>query len=80
MRAVAVYPGKPNSVHLAEMAKPSVADVPDGRGVLVRFCVSASMGRTKRSTQRNTAPRRTGSTSWWSATRVSAKWRKSART
>ena len=36
MRAVAVYPGKPNSVHLAEMAKPSVTDVPDGRGVLVR--------------------------------------------
>ena len=36
MRAVAVYPGKANSVHLAEMAKPSVADVPDGRGVLVR--------------------------------------------
>lgn len=36
MRAVAVYPGKANSVHLAEMAKPSVTDVPDGRGVLVR--------------------------------------------
>ena len=36
MRAVAVYPGKANSVHLAEMAKPSVTDVPNGRGVLVR--------------------------------------------
>ena len=36
MRAVAVYPGKANSVHLAEMAKPSVTDVPDGHGVLVR--------------------------------------------
>ena len=36
MRAVAVYPGKANSVHLAEMAKPSVTDAPDGRGVLVR--------------------------------------------
>jgi len=36
MRAVAVYPGKPNSVHLAEMAKPSVADIPEGRGVLVK--------------------------------------------
>jgi len=36
MRAVAVYPGQANSVHLAEMAKPSVTDVPDGRGVLVR--------------------------------------------
>ncbi len=36
MKAVAVRPGKPNSVHLAEMPKPSVADVPDGRGVMVR--------------------------------------------
>src|SRR4029079_18060709 len=36
MRAVAVYPGKANSVHLAEMAKPSVTDVPDGRGILVK--------------------------------------------
>jgi len=36
MRAIAVYPGQANSVHLAEMAKPSVAEVPGGRGVLVR--------------------------------------------
>lgn len=36
MKAVAVYPGKPNSVHLAELAKPSVDDVPEGRGVLIR--------------------------------------------
>src|SRR5918994_2043768 len=36
MKAVAVLPGKPNSLHLAELAKPSVSDVPEGRGVLVR--------------------------------------------
>jgi threonine dehydrogenase-like Zn-dependent dehydrogenase len=36
MNAIAVYPGKPNSVHLAQMAKPSVNDVPGGRGVLVK--------------------------------------------
>src|SRR5262249_43084188 len=36
MRAVAVYPGQANSIHLAEMDKPSVAEVPGGRGVLVR--------------------------------------------
>jgi len=36
MRAIAVYPGQANSVHLAEMAKPSVADLPGGRGVLVK--------------------------------------------
>lgn len=36
MKAIAVFPGRPNSVHLAEMAKPSLSDVPDGRGVLVK--------------------------------------------
>jgi len=36
MRAVAVYPGKANSVHLADMAKPLVSEVPGGRGVLVK--------------------------------------------
>lgn len=36
MKAVAVHPGKPNSVHLAELPKPSVHDVPNGKGVLVR--------------------------------------------
>lgn len=36
MRAVAVVPGVPNSIHLREVPKPSVHDIPDGRGVLVR--------------------------------------------
>ena len=36
MKAVAVIPGKPNSVHLAELAKPRLEDVPGGRGVLVK--------------------------------------------
>lgn len=36
MKAIAVKPGTANSVHLTELATPSVADVPDGRGVLVR--------------------------------------------
>lgn len=36
MKAIAVFPGKPNSVHLAELPKPSVDDIPNGRGVLVR--------------------------------------------
>jgi threonine dehydrogenase-like Zn-dependent dehydrogenase len=36
MKAVAVYPGKPNSIHLAELPKPSVDEIPNGRGVLVR--------------------------------------------
>ncbi len=36
MRAIAVFPGQPNSMHLASLAKPRLEDVPDGRGVLVK--------------------------------------------
>ena len=36
MKAISVIPGKPNSVHLADMAKPSVDQVANGRGVLVK--------------------------------------------
>jgi threonine dehydrogenase-like Zn-dependent dehydrogenase len=35
VKAIAVHPGKPNSVHLENLEKPSVGDVPGGRGVLV---------------------------------------------
>jgi glucose 1-dehydrogenase len=35
MNAVAVFPGKKDSIHLAEMPEPHVEDVPNGRGVLV---------------------------------------------
>jgi threonine dehydrogenase-like Zn-dependent dehydrogenase len=36
VKAIAVFPGKPNSVHLAELPKPSVSEVQNGRGVLVK--------------------------------------------
>ena len=36
MKAIAVIPGRPNSVHLASLSKPSVAEIPNGRGVLVK--------------------------------------------
>src|SRR5215472_8857982 len=36
MKAIAVYPGKPNSVHLAEMPRPSIQEIRGGRGVLVK--------------------------------------------
>ncbi len=36
MKAIAVFPGKSNTVHLAEMPKPSVDEVSNGRGVLVK--------------------------------------------
>ncbi|MCA9214496.1 MAG: glucose 1-dehydrogenase [Planctomycetales bacterium] len=36
MKAVAVFPGKPSSVHLTDTPMPKVEDVPNGRGVLVK--------------------------------------------
>jgi threonine dehydrogenase-like Zn-dependent dehydrogenase len=36
MKAVAVVPGKPGSVHLAELARPSLDEISNGRGVLVK--------------------------------------------
>jgi threonine dehydrogenase-like Zn-dependent dehydrogenase len=36
MKAIAVTPGKKNSVHLAELPKPRLEEIPNGRGVLVR--------------------------------------------
>ena len=37
MRAIAVIPGRPGSAHLAELARPTLDEIPDGRGVLVRI-------------------------------------------
>jgi glucose 1-dehydrogenase len=36
MKAIAVHPGKPGSMHLRDIAEPSVTDIPDGRGVKVK--------------------------------------------
>ena len=35
MRAVAVFPGKADSMHLADLPEPNVGDLPNGRDVLV---------------------------------------------
>src|SRR6266542_2781454 len=37
MKAIAVYPGQKDSVHLAELPTPSLEEIPVGRGVLVRL-------------------------------------------
>src|SRR5918912_4251933 len=37
MKAIAVYPGQPNSMHLADLPMPQLEEVPNGRGVLVRM-------------------------------------------
>lgn len=36
MKAIAVIPGKAKSVHLRDVAKPNITDIPGGRGVLVK--------------------------------------------
>src|ERR671934_347607 len=36
MKAIAVTPGKRNSIHLQDIPKPAVDDVPEGKGVLVQ--------------------------------------------
>ncbi len=36
MKAIAVIPGKPNSMHLREVPKPMVSEILNGRGVLVK--------------------------------------------
>jgi glucose 1-dehydrogenase len=36
MKAIAVHPGKPNSIHLEDVPKPSLDTIPGGRGVLVK--------------------------------------------
>jgi glucose 1-dehydrogenase len=35
MKAIAVHPGQPNSMHLRDVPEPSLDEIPDGRGVLV---------------------------------------------
>lgn len=47
MKAVAVLPGKPDSIHLAELPEPSLDEVPGGRGVLVRVLRVGTDGTDK---------------------------------
>jgi threonine dehydrogenase-like Zn-dependent dehydrogenase len=47
MKAIAVVPGRPNSVHLAELARPSLSEIASGRGVLVRVLRVGVDGRDK---------------------------------
>jgi threonine dehydrogenase-like Zn-dependent dehydrogenase len=37
MQAIAVLPGRPNTIHVREVPKPRLSDVPNGRGVLVKI-------------------------------------------
>ena len=44
MKAIAVIPKKPNSVHLVDIDKPNVAEIADGRGVLVEVLQVGACG------------------------------------
>ena len=37
MKAIAVYPGRPGSIHLASLPAPCLDEIPNGRGVLVKI-------------------------------------------
>ncbi|HTI15392.1 MAG TPA: glucose 1-dehydrogenase [Dictyobacter sp.] len=37
MKAIAVYPGQPNSMHLEDIPRPQITDIPGERGVLVKI-------------------------------------------
>jgi len=55
MKAIAVIPGKADSVHLANLPKPSLDDIPRAGACSSRYCVSASTAPTGRSTPPNMA-------------------------
>jgi len=58
MKAIAVFPGKPNSSHLAELPMPSLDEVPNGRGVLVNFLSRGVDGTDKEIIAADTARHR----------------------
>ena len=47
MKAIAVLPGTPGSMHLREVPRPDLSDVPGGRGVLVRVLAVGVDGTDK---------------------------------
>jgi threonine dehydrogenase-like Zn-dependent dehydrogenase len=47
MNAVAVIPGQTNSIHLAELPKPFIHEIPNGRGILVQVLRVSVDGRNK---------------------------------
>ena len=47
MKAVAVFPGKADTLHLADLPEPKLEDIPDGRGVRVRVLRVGGCGTDK---------------------------------
>jgi hypothetical protein len=57
VKAIAVYPGQMNSVHLADLPMPSLDEIPSGRGVLVRV-LRCGVDSTDKEINAAAAPRR----------------------
>src|SRR5690348_2319551 len=47
MKAIAVYSGKPHSMHLEDVPMPKVSDIPNGNGVLVKVLLVGVDGTDK---------------------------------
>ena len=77
MKAVAVIPGKPNSVHLAELPKPASRTCRWDAACWCACSRSASTPPTARSTRPSTALRRRATISWCWGTNRSASSRQS---
>ena len=60
MKAIAVRPGKPHSVHLADLPKLRVDDIPGGRGVLVKVLKVGVDATDRKSTTPSMAMRHAG--------------------
>ena len=56
MKAIAVHPGTPNSMHLREVPEPKLSDIPDGRGVLDVLLPLAGIGVAGYTLYRNVYP------------------------
>ena len=63
MKAIAVIPGKPNTVHLTEMPAPQVDEFPTAAACWSEFYALASTARIRKSTLPNMAKRRRDMTS-----------------
>ncbi len=73
MKAVAIRPGTPNSIHSRDIPEPQLSSVPDGRGIRVKV-LKVGVDATDREINEalyGNAPRAT--TTWCLVTSVSAK-------
>ncbi|MFY9577944.1 MAG: hypothetical protein WAQ33_01335 [Gaiellaceae bacterium] len=71
MKAIAVNPGEPGSIHLEDIERRGIGAIPDRRGVRVQVLRAGVDGTDKEITPASTAPLRPATTTWSSATRTS---------